>query len=696
MKRDSRSNILKKDLGSLQSSVEQSSERLGDSLSGLLRDSSACAFVAPQFSTAVKLLARQLAAKGPVEAADHAGGWLRMVALQHPEIFAEFPFTAEVLSPILDLWRGSLSVGLDATGQEDLYALIDRLRLRLSERAPKTIRALFIGDCLVWEVATQVQIHAHALDFDVEPKLVAKRVGADLRRSLKAFSPDQFDLIFYSPFSFGFSEIYAQFTAPQKMLQVMAKGRWLLQEAAEDAQKTIQLLHYHFGCPIYVHTVSGIRQNNPGWRGMLGNLLTLPMRRLARAYINRRLSPFVAGLTAMGKPAVRRIDESEPLTRMSGSVLGQVIYNAGELHTTALAQELARGPYIRACKVIAHLKNRKLVVCDLDNTLWDGVIGDGPVLQRVDRQRALLRLKAKGVVLAVSSKNDPANVRWEEAIVSPSDFVALEINWGRKVANIRKMSEALNLNPNSFVFLDDRHDEREAVTAELEDVLALDPNDPDTWKLIEEWTGLLNGAEVKDRTTLYQNRMARQSYLVNQQDLEADAAEAYRKLDLRLTLRHPKQTDMARVVELINRTNQFNTTAARTSIEEITHPALTRRIVVAEARDKFGEMGIIGVLVVTDDGRLRITHFVLSCRVFGFCIENAMVQSVLSRVPDRRLTAELVRTPLNGPCQEVYGTNGFILEGGIWVSQGHRPALVPDWLAVDDECSRTTASQGAM
>ena len=417
------------------------------------------------------------------------------------------------------------------------------------------------------------------------------------------------------------------------------------------------------------------------------------MRHWAATYLDARLSAFINGLAAAdGKTPLRRINETEPLNWMSSYKLGQAMYDAGELHPTALAQELAGGPYLRAGIAMAHLKNRKLIVCDLDNTLWDGVIGDGPVDQHSDRQKAILRLKDQGVLLAVSSKNDPTNVRWNEAVVSPEDFVMMQINWGRKASNIRNIANTLNLNANSFIFLDDRPDERETVMEELPGLLALDPNEPETWKLMEEWSGILGEATLKDRTGMYKERAERQSYL-DESDVDADAA--YRKLDLRLSLRQATDGDIDRVVDLINRTNQFNTTGLRTTVHEITQPEPRRKIMVATARDKFGDMGIIGVLVVSDPVSPVISHFVLSCRVFGFGVENAMLQSALRSFTDQAMNARLVKTPVNGPCQDVFALNGFMLEGEVWVSQGGRPDTVPDWLTIEDKFCKSPTTQEA-
>src|SRR6185312_15691176 len=122
----------------------------------------------------------------------------------------------------------------------------------------------------------------------------------------------------------------------------------------------------------------------------------------------------------------------------------------------------------------ARLLGRKLVVCDLDNTLWAGEIGEGAVSHFLDRQRVLLNLKERGVVLAVNSKNDPANVRWDGGLLKADDFVNLQINWDSKITNMKRIREALNLKYKDYVFIDDRADQLDMMGQGLPEIHLLD------------------------------------------------------------------------------------------------------------------------------------------------------------------------------------------------------------------------------
>lgn len=640
--------------------------------------------IAQQFGTAVALLAQFADSPQSALAGNYLAGWLRIIARQHAAQMKPLPFDRKDLDEIWGAWRTALSPCLasaDAARLEEIIVVADAA---LSHQDGKALRILLIGDCLLWDVALQLNILAGAQGIAVEPTIQAQRVGADLRRALLQLAPDQFDLVFYSPYSYEFSGQYAFVTAPRNLLRLPARARAMLQDAMQDVQQTIALLARHFGCPIHVHNVSGLRQLRGGWLSRLAAGVSIPQRAYARVRLNAALDAFIAGLNAGLERPVLRIDESEPLSRVSGFDLGLTAFDAGELHPTRLAQELARTCYLRVATVAAKLLQRKLIVCDLDNTLWDGVIGDGPVRHHEDRQRTLKFLKERGIVLAISSKNDPANVRWDGGVLAPQDFVATEINWNAKGPNIRRIADVLNLNPDSFVFLDDRPDERDMVATLLPGVVALDPNDAETWALLTLWANMTKSSALEDRTALYQERAARQTYLDTTVSRVEDVAHAYKQLGLKLSLRHPNRSEMNRVVELINRTNQFNTTGARTTMTAMTSAAAPR-ILIADVCDKFGAMGIVGVMCIDRGPCPVISHFVLSCRVFGFGIEDAMLNTLRRGVGGAHIAAPLVETACNAPCRDVFARNSFFWLDGVWLSQGDPVGADPAWLLIDDK-----------
>ena len=119
------------------------------------------------------------------------------------------------------------------------------------------------------------------------------------------------------------------------------------------------------------------------------------------------------------------------------------------------------------------------------------MIGEGAVRHHLDRQKTLKRLRHKGVLLAINSKNDAKNVHWAGAALSADDFVSSQINWSPKLQNMRRIAEELNLKTKDFLFLDDRADERAMVTETMPEVVALDAESPAVWRRLSLAADLL-------------------------------------------------------------------------------------------------------------------------------------------------------------------------------------------------------------
>jgi FkbH-like protein len=145
---------------------------------------------------------------------------------------------------------------------------------------------------------------------------------------------------------------------------------------------------------------------------------------------------------------------------------------------------------------------------------------------------------------------------------------------------------------------------------------------------------------------------------------------------------------LTRVAELINRTSQFNIRGSRTSLQQVTawRESTEHRILVAEARDKFGEMGIVSAMVLDlAEDALVISAWVLSCRVFGYGIETAMLNDVkrLGRRLNRAvIKGQIVETSNNQPCRNVFAANGFNQQAGLWISATAAGSADPTWLEI--------------
>jgi FkbH-like protein len=289
-------------------------------------------------------------------------------------------------------------------------------------------------------------------------------------------------------------------------------------------------------------------------------------------------------------------------------------------------------------------------------------------------------------VLAVNSKNDPRNVKWDGAALTPDDFVNMQINWEPKVGNFRKIKDALNLGYKDYVFLDDRADERAMASGAYPEMAVMDADDGRTWKLLELWGRMLPSQGDGDRTAFYKSRESRNAFLGEKGLTEDDVSAAFDGLGIKITIRRAAKGDLKRVAELINRTNQFNMQGSRTTLKEVQgwHESDAWGIYIVDAGDKFGSMGTVSVLICqTLSDRVEIPIFVLSCRVFGYGIETALLNHVKRCAGGKAVVGFLVETPANPPCRETYKKHGFLSEDGRrWVFRGEA-GVDPGWLTVN-------------
>jgi FkbH-like protein len=472
--------------------------------------------------------------------------------------------------------------------------------------------------------------------------------------------------------------------------QGSAHNRAIVDAAKRDIKAILGLLKGIFNCPIFVHNTANIRRHDGSWIDLARTVLTRGVRRRARSAINQWLSDYLDGLNSTS-PNVLLLDETHPLKVLSERQLSKTLYAGTLQHPAFFARTLVTS-YADIIVAQMTLGKKKLIVCDLDNTLWKGIIGEGEVEHFSERQDTLLNLRKKGVLLAICSKNDPANVHWRGGTLCEEDFVCQQINWESKSENIRRIARRLNLKTKDFIFIDDRADERALVTESMPEIAVLDAESPRTWNQLSLLASMLSENTEGDRTLAYKQREQREQFLSeNIQSFDdqqkIDESEALKKLQLELVLRIARPNELSRVEELINRTNQFNMTGARTSLHEVKrwHDSASHSILVAEARDKFGGMGTISVAVVEQTGRgLEVNAFVLSCRVFGFGMENALIHRIKQSARGAAVYGHFQATPHNGPCHRTYPDNGFVLEGSEWVFRDGKSIPDASWLTIEE------------
>jgi len=291
--------------------------------------------------------------------------------------------------------------------------------------------------------------------------------------------------------------------------------------------------------------------------------------------------------------------------------------------------------------------SKKLLILDLDDTLWGGIVGEvGWKNLRIgghdhlgesfrDFQIQIKSLKNQGVILALASKNDEATAikainSHPEMILSMEDFVTHRINWEDKAKNIVDIANELNLGMQSVVFLDNSPFERARIQEVLPEVLVpelpKDPTDYNTFlsKLRCFDTTHITG-EDKVKTNLYKSESERTKL---KQQLKS-LPDWIKTLNLTIEIESIKNENIPRAVQLLNKTNQMNLSTRRLNEHEFNNWVQIHSNILwtARAADKFGDYGIIGILSISiKDNVATLVDFILSCRVVGRYIEETMIE----------------------------------------------------------------------
>jgi len=294
--------------------------------------------------------------------------------------------------------------------------------------------------------------------------------------------------------------------------------------------------------------------------------------------------------------------------------------------------------------------SRKVVVLDLDDTLWGGVIGDaglagielGEGSPRGEAfkafQQYLRSLRERGVLLTVCSKNELANARLPfeqhpETVLKLSDFASFRASWDPKADSLRAMAADLDLGLDSFVFVDDNPAERELVRQTLPEVAVIDlPEDPSEYARALEASCWLEVATVTDddraRAGQYQSR-AEARTLAETMDL----SEFLASLEMRAQVAPIDGLSLARATQLINKTNQFNLTTRRLTESAVQALAADPAVCTLTVRlaDRFGDHGLVSVLIAAHRGSaVEIDDWLMSCRV----LKRGVERMLLCRVAD--------------------------------------------------------------
>ena len=326
-------------------------------------------------------------------------------------------------------------------------------------------------------------------------------------------------------------------------------------------------------------------------------------------------------------------------------------------------------------------KNKKCLVLDLDNTLWGGEIGDlgaDGIELGIDSpkgegfiafQKYVKSLHGRGVILAVCSKNDEKLAM--DAFCNPNmvlkldDFAAFYANWDSKAENICKIAKQLNIFAESMVFIDDNPVERELVKTVLPEVSVPDANDFIEFIEAIEGAGYFYTANVSVEDTKRNNYYLLDAIRDREKKKFVDYGEYLRSLNMASEIRPFVQSDIERITQLINKTNQFNLTTKRYSISEVEKISQDDDFITLYTNlvDKFGNNGIVSALIGEKSGeKLHIRLWVMSCRVFNRELELAVFDCLVDVCKKRgikKIIGYYFKTEKNGYVANLLEALGF-------------------------------------
>jgi FkbH-like protein len=348
---------------------------------------------------------------------------------------------------------------------------------------------------------------------------------------------------------------------------------------------------------------------------------------------------------------------------------------AGCMHTKTRAElygiepgrlsELLAREYLDCYSIFRGHLSIKCVIVDLDNTLWRGVVGEEvPIVgdHFPGIHQALRILRQRGIVLATCSRNNYDDVMsyWNglaKGLLTPSDFVMHMINWRPKDENIRTISEVTGVALENILFVDDNPVERSQVRSSLPEVQVLDADIVRVREILMSDPRLQVNVRTKEgtkRTEMLQTQLQRDST-----SKERTTRECVKSLRVQMSIRKiGDASSVPRIIELSQRTNQFNTTQVRydaTTIKEFLGDP-NMRIYVCQVADRFGDYGQVGLCVLRDN---CVDNLAISCRVLSLNIAKPFLVSVLKKEERPTWLARLIRTPRNVPCWSIFVECGF-------------------------------------
>ncbi|MEM9093066.1 MAG: HAD-IIIC family phosphatase, partial [Cyanobacteria bacterium P01_F01_bin.53] len=416
---------------------------------------------------------------------------------------------------------------------------------RVPAPGAREVRVLFVGDCLHLDVMAFLTDALGSQNIATLPYFVTDKNPVGAASAIQELSCDDFDLVFYSPFTYenglSFSSLFQMRNSFISENQRNLMVKVLLEEVSIVAKSLAEF----FSIPIFIHNTVAIPRYEKGIKQSIRRYASKRARRKISYEIDKGIESIISALNDETFPHLHKIDELKFLKYYTETELGRFLYRFGLQHPAQLGKVIAED-YALIIETVAILNSKKMVICDLDNTLWEGVIGEGKVKHYIERQELLKRLKSKGVVLAIASKNNPENINWDGGILCENDFVFSQISWEQKITAFKNIELSLNLKHKDFVFIDDRADERAMAEEHYPKMAVLNAENSRTWEMLSFWEQMLDPATDIDRTQMYLDRAKRQAFQTKNEVFAEDKATLFSKLGLNLTINSLQKKDIKR------------------------------------------------------------------------------------------------------------------------------------------------------
>jgi FkbH-like protein len=320
--------------------------------------------------------------------------------------------------------------------------------------------------------------------------------------------------------------------------------------------------------------------------------------------------------------------------------------------------------------------SKKVLVLDMDNTLWGGIIGeeeiklsnDGVGKIYLDFQKKIKQLKGLGVLLVACSKNNYNDgikgLEHINSILTEDDFIIKKINWNNKASNIEEIAKELNLGYESLVFIDDSPMERSHVKEVIPNIIV--PEFPKDIYSINSWFLGVVGDFFSKISLTTEDLNKEEQYLAKRQRDFAIKKTSYedflKTLNIEIEFQINNNEHIARYAQMTQKTNQFNLTTKRYNIAEMRSfvESSFYDVISVNYKDKYANEGVTGLVIVNIlDKYVEIDSFLLSCRILKRGVESSIFSKLSKLYFDKDIVGVYVETEKNRQTKKLYETHGF-------------------------------------